>query len=36
MAHDQLLRLYLNTEESKELSASFREKREPNSDKFGQ
>jgi naphthoate synthase len=35
MAHDQLLRLYLNTEESKELGASFREKRAPDSDKFG-
>lgn len=35
MAHDLLLRPYLNTEESKELSASFREKRQPDSNKFG-
>ena len=35
MAHDLLLRPYLNTEESQELSASFREKRQPDSNKFG-
>ena len=35
MSHDLLLRPYLNTEESKELSASFREKRQPDSNKFG-
>lgn len=35
MAHDLLLRPYLNTEESRELSASFREKRQPDSNKFG-
>jgi len=35
MAHDLSLRPYLNTEESKELSASFREKRQPDSNKFG-
>jgi naphthoate synthase len=35
MAHDLLLRPYLNTEESQELSASFREKRQPDSKKFG-
>jgi naphthoate synthase len=35
MAHDQLLRLFLDTEESQELGASFREKRKPDADKFG-
>jgi naphthoate synthase len=35
VSHDLLLRSYLNTEESKELSASFREKRKPDSTKFG-
>lgn len=35
MAHDLLLRGYLETEESKELSTSFREKRKPDSGKFG-
>jgi naphthoate synthase len=35
MAHDLLLRPYLRTEESKELGASFREKRSPDSSTFG-
>ncbi len=35
MAHDLLLRGYLNTEESKELSKAFGERRKPNPDKFG-
>lgn len=35
MAHDLLLRGYLTTEESKELSKSFSEKRKPDSNKFG-
>ena len=35
MAHDLLLRGYLDTEESKELAASMAEKRKPNADKFG-
>ena len=35
MAHDLLLRAYLETEESHELSAAFTEKRKPNHDKFG-
>lgn len=35
MAHDQLLRGYLNTEESKELRAAFAEKRSPDTDTFG-
>jgi naphthoate synthase len=35
MAHDLLLRTYLKTEESKELSASFRERRRPDSTTFG-
>ena len=35
MAHDLLLRTYLDTEESKELSKSFAEKRAPDHDKFG-
>ena len=32
---DLLLKLYLKTDESKELSASFGERRSPDSDKFG-
>ena len=35
LAHDLLLRQYLNSEESAELSAAFREKRSPDADKFG-
>lgn len=35
MAHDLLLRQYLDTEESKELSKSFGEKRPPDADTFG-
>ena len=35
MAHDLLLRGYLNTAESKELSVAFREKRDPDSSSFG-
>ncbi len=35
MSHDLLLRSYLRTEESKELSASFGERRSPDSDTFG-
>lgn len=35
MAHDILLRGYLETDESKELSQSFRERRSPDTDKFG-
>ncbi len=35
MAHDILLRGYLETDESKELSQSFRERRAPDADKFG-
>lgn len=35
MAHDLLLRPYLGTEESAELSTSFTEKRKPDSDTFG-
>lgn len=35
MAHDLLLRGYLDSEESKELSKAFGEKRQPDSDKFG-
>ena len=35
MAHDLLLRPYLDSEESAELSASFAEKRRPDTDKFG-
>lgn len=35
LSHDALLPLYLATDEAKELSASFREKRSPDSDKFG-
>ncbi len=36
VAHDLLLRTYLDSEESKELSAAFREKRKPDPDRFGQ
>jgi naphthoate synthase len=35
MAHDLLLRSYLETEESKELSKAFNERRKPDFDKFG-
>ena len=35
MSHDLLLRPYLRTDESQELSASFREKRSPDSKVFG-
>ena len=35
LAHDLLLRQYLTSEESAELSAAFREKRSPDADKFG-
>lgn len=35
MAHDLLLRSYLESDESKELSKSFGEKRRPDPDKFG-
>ena len=35
LSHDLLLRAYLETEESHELSAAFNEKRKPDSDKFG-
>jgi naphthoate synthase len=35
MAHDLLLRDYLDSEESKELSKAFGERRAPDSDKFG-
>jgi naphthoate synthase len=35
MAHDLLLRGYLETEESHELGEAFRGKRKPNPDKFG-
>lgn len=35
VAHDLLLRPYLDTEESKELSKSFAERRPPDSDTFG-
>ena len=35
MAHDLLLRGYLDTDEAKEMSASFGEKRKPDTDKFG-
>lgn len=35
MAHDLLLRSYLESEESHELSASFRERRKPDPSKFG-
>jgi naphthoate synthase len=36
MAHDLLLRQYLESEESHELAASFAEKRKPDPSKFGQ
>jgi naphthoate synthase len=36
MAHDLLLRSYLESEESHELSRSFAEKRAPDASKFGQ
>ena len=35
VAHDLLLRTYLETEESHELSAAFRERRKPDPTKFG-
>jgi naphthoate synthase len=35
VAHDLLLRAYLETEESHELSSAFREKRAPDTGKFG-
>ncbi len=35
VSHDLLLRLYLDTDESQELGAAFREKRKPDPDKFG-
>jgi naphthoate synthase len=35
VAHDLLLRAYLETEESQELSSAFREKRAPDTSKFG-
>lgn len=35
LSHDLLLRLYLDTEESKELSSAFSEKRKPDPKKFG-
>ena len=35
MAHDLLLRAYLKTDESKELSAAFAAKRKPDTSKFG-
>jgi naphthoate synthase len=35
MAHDLLLRGYLQTDESHELSAAFAQKRKPDADKFG-
>jgi naphthoate synthase len=35
VSHDLLLRLYLDTDESHELSAAFGEKRKPDPDKFG-
>lgn len=35
LAHDLLLRGYLETEEAKELSKAFRERRTPDTDKFG-
>ncbi|HWP46234.1 MAG TPA: enoyl-CoA hydratase-related protein [Candidatus Limnocylindrales bacterium] len=35
LSHDLLLRLYLDTAESKELGASFQEKRKPDPEKFG-
>jgi naphthoate synthase len=35
MAHDLLLRTYLQTDEAKELGASFNERRKPDTSKFG-
>jgi naphthoate synthase len=35
LSHDLLLRLYLDTEESKELGSAFGKKRKPDPDKFG-
>jgi naphthoate synthase len=35
VSHDLLLRLYLDTDEAKELGASFGERRKPDPDKFG-
>jgi naphthoate synthase len=35
VTHDLLLRQYLDTSESKELAASFEERRKPDSSKFG-
>jgi naphthoate synthase len=35
MAHDLLLRTYLDTEESRELGEAFRAKRKPDPDKYG-
>ena len=35
MAHDLLLRGYLDTDESKELAKAFAEKRKPDPAKFG-
>ena len=35
LSHDLLLRLYLDTDESKELGAAFAQKRKPDPDKFG-
>jgi naphthoate synthase len=35
VSHDLLLRLYLDTEESQELGASFAARRKPDADKFG-
>jgi naphthoate synthase len=35
LSHDLLLRLYLDTEESKELGSAFSKKRKPDPKKFG-
>jgi naphthoate synthase len=35
MAHDLLLRGYLDSDESKELSQAFGERRKPDPEKFG-
>ena len=35
MAHDLLLRPYLDTKEAKELASSFAERRKPDVDTFG-
>jgi len=35
ISHDLLLRLYLDTDESKELGAAMRERRKPDTDQFG-